>query len=78
MTALFILAGHNYARRWVGVKWSVFGTIAILCMLLTSSWYNIRRADALAYYTEARHALAVGDIDLGIEQMLKALLKEAY
>ena len=73
VTALFILAGHNYARRWVGVKWSVFGTIAILCMLLTSSWYNIRRADALAYYTEARHALAVGDIDLGIEQMLKAL-----
>lgn len=73
VAALIFLSGRDRVRSWLGQKWSSFGTVAILGLLLTGSWFNIRRAEAVAYYTEARHALSVGDIDLGIEQMLQAL-----
>ena len=73
VAALILLSGRERVRNWLGQKWSLFGTVAILGLLLTGSWFSIRRAEAVAYYTEARHALAVGDIDLGIEQMLQAL-----
>ena len=48
---------RDRVRGWLGQKWSSFGTVAILGLLLTGSWFSIRRAEAVAYYTEARHAL---------------------
>jgi len=67
VVALLLLSGRDRVRIWLGRKWISFGTVAILSLLLTGSWFSIRRAETVAYYTEARHALAVGDIDLGIE-----------
>ena len=73
VAALLLLSGRDRVRGWLGQNGSLFGTVAILGLLLTGSWFSIRRAEAVAYYTETRHALAMGNIDLGINQMLQAL-----
>ena len=42
VAALILLSGRDRVRSWLGQKWILFGTVAILGLLLTGSCFSIR------------------------------------
>ena len=42
VAALLLLFGRDRVRSWLGQKWILFGTVAILSLLLAGSCFSIR------------------------------------
>ena len=64
------LAG--WVARRLGLR-DLYAYAVLLVLLLVSSYFSLKRAEALSLYSSGRNYTALGDIQAGIDQMRQAL-----
>ena len=71
-TSLLLAWGLEEGSRRL-LSWGKYVYGVLLAGILVSSYYYLKEAEAMAFYTSGRHYITRGDLETGVEQLKRAI-----